>query len=202
MPSFSFLLTYYAKYALISMLFISIPWNVSAQDGRYLDSPVMPRIPLCDASKPVQLEKKSSKKIFLCAMFKDEEGFLAEFVAYYKVHGFDHIMLWNGNSRDDYMSELAPWVESGFVEVREISSLRDRPHVQNAKNIKDPYFRVIAMQKEVERQCISWGKDEHFNMATGWSSLVYQPLIFDSVCHDMSAARIELSGVLVLVELQ
>ena len=145
------------QYILIIVFFHGSSYIVISAD--YLDSPVMPRIPNCNAyNKSLSLEKKSQKKIFLCAMFKDEEGYLAEFVAYYKIHGFDHIILWNGNSKDDYITELAPWVNTGFVEVREVSSLRDRPHVQAAKHFKDPYFKVIAMQKEVERQCISWGK--------------------------------------------
>ena len=63
------------------------------------------------------ISKVTTDKFFLCAMFRDEVGYLAEFVAYYKVHGFDHIILWNHESSDNYIDELLPWIKSGYVEV-------------------------------------------------------------------------------------
>ena len=55
----------------------------------YLESPVMPFY----------------KKIMLCSHFKNEKGFLAEFVSYYKVHGFERIVFWDGNSTDNFRTE-------------------------------------------------------------------------------------------------
>jgi len=46
-------------------------------------------------------------------MFRDERGFLAEWIAYYKLHGFDHIMLFDDGSVDGYQEEILPWVTSG-----------------------------------------------------------------------------------------
>ena len=84
----------------------------------YLESPVMPRIPKCyDSSQPVNknngnkrncipnLPRHSMKKIMLCSHFKNEEAFLAEFVSYYKVHGFERIVFWDGNSTDNFRTE-------------------------------------------------------------------------------------------------
>lgn len=51
----------------------------------------------------------------LCPMIKDEEGFLSEFVAYHQMHGFDHIMFFDHQSRDHGIVELEPWIKTGFV---------------------------------------------------------------------------------------
>lgn len=51
-------------------------------------------------------------------MIRDEEGFLSEWVAYYQMHGFDHIIIYNDGSIDNGMVELKPWLESGFVTVK------------------------------------------------------------------------------------
>jgi hypothetical protein len=131
--------------------------------ANYLESPVMPRIPKCyDNRKPInhgsgndkncipELKKTTKKKFFMCTMFRNEEGFLAEFVSYYKIHGFDHIILWDGNSTDQFAVELSPWVNSGLVEVRSIPELI---------GMKTMYAHTSPeIQKEVERHCISWGK--------------------------------------------
>ena len=78
-------------------------------------------------------------------MFKDEEGFLTEFVAYYKIHGFDHIILWNHGSTDNWHEELLPWISTGFVEVKDTSELSEHPLVLNAKG--GSYWKVMALKK-------------------------------------------------------
>ena len=69
-------------------------------------------------------------------MFKDEEGFLSEFVAYYQMHGIDHIRFFDHNSTDDSLVELQPWIQSGFVSVESNFShlLVDMPNKNNFKN--------------------------------------------------------------------
>jgi hypothetical protein len=51
-------------------------------------------------------------------MIRDEEGFLSEWVAYYQMHGFDHVFLYNDGSIDNGLVELQPWIDSGFVTVK------------------------------------------------------------------------------------
>ncbi len=48
---------------------------------------------------------------------RDEEGFLSEWTAFYQMHGFDHIIFFNDNSVDNSISELKPWIDSGFVSI-------------------------------------------------------------------------------------
>ena len=58
--------------------------NIPTNFKSYLDSPTMPRLLNCMKYNLTKLGKKTKRKIFVSTMFKDEEGFLAEFVAYYK----------------------------------------------------------------------------------------------------------------------
>jgi Glycosyltransferase family 92 len=50
-------------------------------------------------------------------MVKDETGFLSEWVAFYEMQGFDHIILYDQNSSLP-LDEVDPWIKSGFVEIR------------------------------------------------------------------------------------
>ena len=128
----------------------------------FLQSPVMPRVPKCGRGNAIgksikkpQLVKETKKKFLLSTMFKDEEGFLAEFVAFYKIHGFDHIILWDHNSADNFKQELLPWTATGFVEIRNVNILFEHPNVKYAKGGK--YWQIIAMKKQIERENWLWG---------------------------------------------
>jgi len=92
-------------------------------------------------------------------MFKDEQGYLAEFLGYYRAHGFNHAILWDHGSSDGFMEELSPWLADGFAEVRSVHSLDHLPSIQKTKRFrqKSSYHRAMAQKKEVERQCFRWG---------------------------------------------
>lgn len=119
-----------------------------------LDSVVYPRSDSCENAKKV-FKKATRKKFLLGAMFKDEEGYLAEFLSYYRVQGIDHVILWDNNSTDGSHREIAPWVASGFVDVRDLEPLNERPTVRYSGTAK--FYRMMALKKETERQNILWG---------------------------------------------
>jgi hypothetical protein len=48
---------------------------------------------------------------------KDEIGFLSEWVAYYEMHGFNKIIIYDNNSTSSY-EELAPWISTGFITIK------------------------------------------------------------------------------------
>ena len=81
-------------------------------------SPLYQHLPNCVKGDFVRIVKKTKKKAAVCPMIRDEEGFLSEWVAYYQMHGFDHVFLYNDNSIDKGLTELQPWIDSGFVTVR------------------------------------------------------------------------------------
>ena len=80
-------------------------------------NPYFQHFPNCTAGYE-KISKKTTARAILCPMFRDEEGFLSEWVAYYQMHGFDHIMLFDDGSTDRSLDEVQPWITTGFVSVR------------------------------------------------------------------------------------
>jgi hypothetical protein len=121
-------------------------------------NPYYQRLPDCHKGYQT-LQKKTSTKAILCPMFRDEEGFLSEWVAYYQMHGFDHIMMFDDKSSDNGLVELKPWVDSGFVSVRTnwtAESLNLSWHFS-----KNHFKKSMSMKALLETQCkreaIKWG---------------------------------------------
>lgn len=50
-------------------------------------------------------------------MIRNEEGFLAEWIGHHQMHGFNHIILLDHDSSDEYHKEIQPWIDTGFVSV-------------------------------------------------------------------------------------
>ncbi|NGX57176.1 MAG: hypothetical protein K940chlam3_00059 [Chlamydiae bacterium] len=78
-----------------------------------------------------------------CAMFQQEARFLKEWIEYHKLVGVEHFYLYNNNSTDDFLTVLAPYIESGEVEYFWWPSdpKRDWTHYQ-IKAIKDAVDRA------------------------------------------------------------
>jgi hypothetical protein len=53
----------------------------------------------------------------VCAIFRDEARYLAEWVAFHRIQGVERFYLYDNLSGDDWRSELAPEIDSGVVEV-------------------------------------------------------------------------------------
>ena len=107
-----------------------------AVEGNHKESPLYLNLPDCSVQESyTPLKKETKAKGIICPMFKDEEGFLSEFVAYYQMHGFDHIRFYDHDSTDASLAELRPWIESGFVSVESNFShmLDDMPHKDKLK---------------------------------------------------------------------
>ncbi len=52
-----------------------------------------------------------------CAVFQQEARFLKEWIEYHKMMGVEHFYLYNDNSTDEFISVLAPYLESGEVDL-------------------------------------------------------------------------------------
>ena len=88
------------------------------EDEQIAASPFNQHLPDCKKTHEIEyLEKKTSAKAMACPMFRDEEGFLSEWLAYYKLMGFDHIMMFDDGSIDDSLLELEPWITSGKLHI-------------------------------------------------------------------------------------
>ncbi len=54
-----------------------------------------------------------------CLKFKNAARFLPEWIEFHQIVGFEHFYLYNNNSTDDYLGELAPYREEGSVTLYE-----------------------------------------------------------------------------------
>ena len=123
-------------------------------------SPYNQHLPECtNHADNAVIVKKTTEKAILCPMIRDEEGFLAEWISYYQIHGFDHIMLFDDGSVDSYRDEIQPWVDTGFVSVKgnwTDESLELSPAFQ-----RNEFKRRMTSKQLLERQCkkaaIEWG---------------------------------------------
>ena len=122
---------------------------------------------LPDCTQPYhRVRQKSHVKAILCPMIRDEEGFLSEWIGYYYMHGFSHIMLFDDSSSDNFMEEIRPWINLGFVSVRKnftFESLNNRElpsmtHYQKKISIKS------AVEVECKLQALAWGYELFFSI--------------------------------------
>lgn len=66
----------------------------------------------------INYPSSSNKKkydVAAISIFKNEAQYLKEWIEYNHLIGIDHFFLYNNNSEDDYMSVLAPYIDSGLV---------------------------------------------------------------------------------------
>ena len=56
-------------------------------------------------------------KGIVCPMVKDETGFLSEWIAYYEMQGFNHVIIYDNNSTLPN-DEVQPWIDRGFVTIK------------------------------------------------------------------------------------
>lgn len=102
----------------------------------------------------------------LCLLFRDEEGFLSEWVAYYQMHGFNHIMIFNDESVDNSLEELKPWINSGFVSVHANWTVQSLNVSQNF--LRNDFKKAMTMKALLESNCkqtaISWGFDFYVSL--------------------------------------
>lgn len=96
----------------------------------------------------------------------DEEGFLSEWVAYYQMHGFDHIMVFNDESIDNGLDELKPWIESGFVSVH--SNWTTTSLNVSEKFMRNEFKKAMTVKALLESNCkqmaIQWGYDFYISL--------------------------------------
>lgn len=66
-------------------------------------------------SLPTKKIKKYKYELSICAIFKNEEKYLKEWIEYHRMIGVDHFYLYNNNSADAFRKVLHPYIHSGCV---------------------------------------------------------------------------------------
>jgi hypothetical protein len=111
-------------------------------------SPYYQYLPDCSNRTYKVIEKYSNVKGIVCPMVKDEIGFLSEWVAFYEMQGFNHIIFFDNNSTTSF-SELNPWIKTGFVTIKTNWYSNEKSLFQNTKNKFNDMMR-IKMLAEVQ----------------------------------------------------
>ena len=144
-----------SQFALVVLFTFSLVVEVSSGAEPYQQD-----LPQCTQGFE-RVAKVTKKKAILCPMIRDEEGFLSEWVGYYQMQGFDHIMIFNDSSTDQGHLELRPFIDSGFVSVRSnwsTDSLEISPNF-----LRNEFKKAMAIKAALERECklqaVEWGYD-------------------------------------------
>jgi hypothetical protein len=69
------------------------------------------------ARRPRPLGTRPPIELAVCAIFRDEARYLAEWVAFHRIQGVERFYLYDNLSEDDWRAELAPEIDAGIVEV-------------------------------------------------------------------------------------
>jgi hypothetical protein len=77
-------------------------------------------------------------QVSLCAMYKNEAKYLAEWIEYHRMIGVDHFYLYNNNSTDQHFSLIKPYINLGLISYHEYNV--DITHVGSMNTFKDPNY--------------------------------------------------------------
>ena len=164
----------YAIFVLRVLLWLClyVPISTSRQSSNIDQrSPQYQHLPDCSNYTPIR--KLTNRKAGVCVLIKDEEGFLTEFVAFYIVQGVDHLIFYDDNSTDNGLSELAPWVNAGFVSINRAGEW-DGYRGASAQT----WGQQMAQKKMMERDCKltlhKWGYDYHISVDLDEYELPFQ----------------------------
>jgi hypothetical protein len=70
------------------------------------------------------------------------------------------MILFDHDSADNYTEEVAPWLRSGFVSIRNVSELVANPHITSRT---PAYWRVMHMKRQQEMLCMKWGLEHGYD---------------------------------------
>jgi Glycosyltransferase family 92 len=76
------------------------------------------RIGYIRARWPRPLGTRPPIGLAVCAIFRDQARYLAEWVNFHRIQGVERFYLYDNRSTDDWRSELQPEIEAGIVEVQ------------------------------------------------------------------------------------
>lgn len=143
----------------ITMLAISL-----SADEDLLRSPYNQYLPNCSEANRTFIKKVTSSKAMACPMFRDEEGFLTEWLAYHHMMGIDHFYMFDDGSIDEGLLELQPWIDINLVTLVTNWSVADL----QLRNFSSSFNKDMAMKALLETMCkriaINWGFKYYFSL--------------------------------------
>ena len=76
----------------------------------------------------IRIAQEKKYKVSICAIFKDEEEFLKEWLEFHLMVGIEHFYMYNNNSSDGCLGILKPYMDKGVVTLVDWEA----PHAQMA----------------------------------------------------------------------
>ena len=70
---------------------------------------------LLNLSTPPKVQYPKKYNVSVCAIFKDEAAYLAEWIEYHKMVGVEHFYLYNNFSSDNYHEIIDPYIKNGLI---------------------------------------------------------------------------------------
>jgi Glycosyltransferase family 92 len=95
----------------------SLVWRAAQEpDAWASEQSLRPPLKNGRVREPVRTGGESpSHYLSICAIYRDEEPYLAEWIEFHRVIGADRFYLYNNKSSDAHLEVLAPYLESGTV---------------------------------------------------------------------------------------
>lgn len=85
-----------------------------------------------------QIDKKY--QLVICAVFRDEDFFLKEWIEFHKLVGVEHFYLYNNLSKDNYLQILSPYIEAGEVDLFDVP-IETTSQQDNLYSLQLPVYR-------------------------------------------------------------
>ena len=85
-------------------------------------------------------EKLKRYNLSICALFRNEEKYLREWIEYHRLIGVNHFFLYNNRSTDSYYRILYPYLRAGLV------TLIDWPGIPGNRTNDEPFIWPLSTQ--------------------------------------------------------
>lgn len=69
-------------------------------------------------------------ELSICTIFRNEASYLKEWIEFHRLVGVQHFYLCSHNSTDAYKEVLAPYIQSGLVELQEVETKEEGENVE------------------------------------------------------------------------
>jgi len=89
--------------------------------------------------------------IAICAIFRDEADYLAEWIEYHLLVGVDHLFLYNHRSEDHYEDVLAPYIRDRVVTLIEWDYDRLLAEDPKRRNVRACLIQPVAYDHAITR---------------------------------------------------
>lgn len=90
------------------------------------------------STSAVSRQEERLHSLSICAIFRDQGPYLAEWIEYHMLMGVEHFYLYDHKSLDAPVNELLPYIEGGIVDLHQVSVGGRNPWPPSAKQIAGP----------------------------------------------------------------